>query len=82
MIDAIVHMGDHCYNMGDDDDFRGDAYMNAFSQAALASCPWMPVIGNHESTECPNDEVDESTHERHVARREREPRCGGRACKF
>lgn len=66
VIDAIVHMGDHCYNMGDDDDFRGDAYMNAFSQAALASCPWMPVIGNHESTECPHDEVDESTHERYM----------------
>ena len=66
VIDAIVHMGDHCYNMGDQDDFRGDAYMNAFSQAVLASCPWMPVIGNHESTECPHDSIDESTHERYV----------------
>lgn len=40
--------------------------MNAFSQAALATCPWMPVIGNHESTQCPGDLVDESTHERYL----------------
>lgn len=58
-------MGDHAYNMGDTNDHRGDAYMNAFS-AALANCPWIPVIGNHESTECPGDEVDESTHERYL----------------
>lgn len=32
-IDAILHMGDHCYNMGDNDDYRGDSYMNAFSNA-------------------------------------------------
>lgn len=29
-------------------DTHGDAYMNAF-QLTLASCPWLPVIGNHES---------------------------------
>ena len=32
---------------GDDDEKRADAYMNAF-QPTLASCPWFPVVGNHE----------------------------------
>ena len=45
--DAIVHMGDHAYNEGDDDEIRADAYMNAF-QPILSECPWMPVVGNHE----------------------------------
>jgi hypothetical protein len=48
-IDAIVHMGDHCYDLGMGDDLHGDVYMNAF-QPVLAECPWLPVIGNHEST--------------------------------
>ena len=43
-IDAVVHMGDHCYNMGSGDDYHGDAYMQAF-QGVLAQCPWLPVIG-------------------------------------
>lgn len=47
LIDIIVHMGDHCYNLGMDNDRRGDAYMNAF-QPALTSLPWFPIIGNHE----------------------------------
>ena len=47
-IDAIVHMGDHCYDLGLGHDAHGDAYMNAF-QPVLAQCPWLPVIGNHES---------------------------------
>ena len=46
-IDAFVLMGDHAYNLGDVDDHRGDAYMNAM-QPLLATCPWIPVIGNHE----------------------------------
>jgi hypothetical protein len=46
-IDAIVHMGDHGYNIGNVDGRRGDAYMNGY-QRALASCPWVPIIGNHE----------------------------------
>jgi len=50
LIDAIVHMGDHCYNMGFSGDARGDAYMNVF-QPVLQSCPWMPIIGNHESSD-------------------------------
>ena len=29
---------------------RGDAYMNAF-QPALATVPWFPIIGNHESSD-------------------------------
>jgi hypothetical protein len=47
-VNAIVHMGDHCYDLGQADDKHGDAYMNAF-QSTLAECPWLPVIGNHES---------------------------------
>merc|ERR1711920_1107418 len=47
-IDAIVHMGDHAYNLGFTDDRRGDAYMNVF-QPVLRGCPWMPIIGNHEA---------------------------------
>ena len=30
VIDAIVHMGDHAYDMGNGDDYHGDAYMQAF----------------------------------------------------
>ena len=37
-IDAIVHMGDHVYFWEDEDNLRGDAYMNAF-QPTLSSCP-------------------------------------------
>ena len=47
-IDAIVHMGDHAYDLGMAHDSHGDAYMNAF-QPTLANCPWLPGIGNHES---------------------------------
>eukprot|EP00035_Acanthoeca_spectabilis_P037052 m.43316 g.43316 ORF g.43316 m.43316 type:complete len:67 (+) comp8416_c0_seq2:983-1183(+) len=47
LIDIIVHMGDHCYILGMDNDRRGDAYMNAF-QPALTSLSWFPIIGNHE----------------------------------
>jgi len=46
-IDAIFHMGDHAYNFEGDANRRGDAYMNIF-QPLLQSCPWMPIIGNHE----------------------------------
>jgi len=49
-IDAIMHMGDHAYNIGMTDDKRGDAYMNVF-QPVLQSCPWFPIIGNHESSD-------------------------------
>eukprot|EP00658_Telonema_sp_P-2_P032994 TRINITY_DN2430_c0_g1_i1.p1 TRINITY_DN2430_c0_g1~~TRINITY_DN2430_c0_g1_i1.p1 ORF type:complete len:654 (+),score=156.53 TRINITY_DN2430_c0_g1_i1:294-2255(+) len=45
--DLIVHMGDHAYNEGDDDERRADGYMSAF-QPILAGIPWMPVVGNHE----------------------------------
>lgn len=41
-IDAILHMGDHAYNLGYSGDRRGDAYMNAL-QPLLAQCPWYPV---------------------------------------
>lgn len=47
-IDAVVHLGDHAYDLGNGHDMHGDAYMNAF-QPTLANCPWLPVIGNHES---------------------------------
>ena len=31
-IDAIVHLGDHAYNLADADGARGDGYLNAFSR--------------------------------------------------
>eukprot|EP00039_Didymoeca_costata_P020714 m.342179 g.342179 ORF g.342179 m.342179 type:complete len:577 (+) comp21074_c0_seq1:121-1851(+) len=49
-IDAILHMGDHCYNFGMANLARGDAYMNAY-QPTIAECVWMPVIGNHEASD-------------------------------
>lgn len=65
-IDAIVHMGDHAYNMGNGNDYHGDAYMQAF-QDVLAQCPWIPVIGNHESTMGEGaDKVDAGTEERYL----------------
>merc|ERR1712086_558964 len=45
--DLIVHMGDHAYNEGEDDERRADGYMSAF-QPIVANVPWMPVVGNHE----------------------------------
>lgn len=48
LVDVVVHMGDHCYDIGEADDRRGDAYMNAF-QPLLTQLPWFPIIGNHES---------------------------------
>ena len=38
----------HADDLGNAGDKHGDAYLNAF-QPTLASCPWLPVIGNHES---------------------------------
>ena len=65
-IDAVVHMGDHAYNMGNGNDYHGDAYMQAF-QGVLASCPWLPVIGNHESTMGEGkDKVDATTEHRYL----------------
>ena len=64
-IDAVVHMGDHCYNMGNGNDYHGDAYMQAF-QGALAVCPWLPVIGNHESTLGSEHNIDASTEQRYL----------------
>ena len=43
----IVHMGDHAYNEGDEDEKRADGYMSAF-EPVLRKCPWMPIVGNHE----------------------------------
>jgi len=65
-IDALVHMGDHAYDLGYAQDRHGDAYMNAF-QPVLASCPWLPVIGNHESYLGPGgDKVPRATTERYL----------------
>ena len=58
MVDAIVHMGDHAYDMAWAGDRRGDAYMNAF-EPTIASCPWLPLIGNHEA--------DDGDHFQHYA---------------
>jgi len=46
-IDFLIHLGDHAYNIADDDGYRGDGYMDAFSRV-LAHVPWIPVLGNHE----------------------------------
>jgi len=46
-IDAVVHMGDHCYNMGGNDERRGDGYMQAY-EPILTQVPWIPIVGNHE----------------------------------
>ena len=47
-IDVFAHMGDHAYDLGMEDDRKGDAYMNAL-QPLLSTCPWIPIIGNHEA---------------------------------
>jgi hypothetical protein len=49
-IDAILHMGDHAYDIQDNNDRTGDGYMNYF-QPVLQQCPWLPIAGNHESRE-------------------------------
>ena len=46
-IDFIIHLGDHAYNIADDDGYRGDGYMDAFSRV-ISYTPWVPVLGNHE----------------------------------
>eukprot|EP00756_Hemistasia_phaeocysticola_P033397 Hpha_TRINITY_DN16462_c5_g9::TRINITY_DN16462_c5_g9_i1::g.161961::m.161961 len=46
-ISAVVHIGDHCYNIGGSDDRRGDGYMQAY-EPILSTVPWVPVVGNHE----------------------------------
>ena len=46
-IDLVVQMGDHSYNMGGEDERRGDAYMEAYEEI-LTQVPWLPVVGNHE----------------------------------
>eukprot|EP00940_MAST-03C_sp_MAST-3C-sp2_P002901 g2901.t1 len=46
-IDAIVHMGDHAYNIAEANGARGDGYLNAF-QRVISRVPWVPVLGNHE----------------------------------
>ena len=46
-IDAILHIGDHCYNLGEGDERRGDAYMQQY-EPLLTRVPWVPIIGNHE----------------------------------
>mmetsp|Transcript_68242 Transcript_68242/g.118884 ORF Transcript_68242/g.118884 Transcript_68242/m.118884 type:complete len:602 (-) Transcript_68242:186-1991(-) len=45
--DYVIHIGDHAYNEGGDDEARGDAYMNMY-QHIISQCPWVPVVGNHE----------------------------------
>ena len=41
-------------DIGFSNDRRGDAYMNAF-QRALATCPWFPIVGNHEYSHGPEN---------------------------
>lgn len=39
--------------MGNGNSKRGDAYLNAYSPT-VATCPWIPVIGNHEANDGDN----------------------------
>jgi hypothetical protein len=57
-VDAVIHMGDHAYDLAWAGDRHGDAYMNAF-EPTIASCPWLPIIGNHEA--------DDGDHYQHYA---------------
>eukprot|EP00940_MAST-03C_sp_MAST-3C-sp2_P001556 g1556.t1 len=50
VIDTVLHMGDHAYDMGNGNSKRGDAYLNAYAPS-LSACPWIPVIGNHEAND-------------------------------
>jgi hypothetical protein len=43
-LDAVFHIGDHAYNLGAEDDLRGDGYLQAYSQL-VSRVPWVPVIG-------------------------------------
>ena len=40
----MIHLGDHAYNIAENDGARGDGYLNAL-QKLLASLPWVPVLG-------------------------------------
>ncbi len=48
-MDLIIHAGDHCYNEGDSDEKRADAYMQAFEKT-IANVPWMPVVSLPDPT--------------------------------
>ena len=39
--------GDHCYNMGQEDELRADGYMDAYA-TILSRLPWIPVIGSKQ----------------------------------
>ena len=43
-IDAVLMLGDHCYNLGMGNMKRGDGYMDAF-EPVISELPWLPVIG-------------------------------------
>ena len=47
MLDAVFHIGDHAYNLGAENDQRGDGYMQSYSRL-VSRVPWVPIIGNHE----------------------------------
>ena len=44
---SLLACSDHCYNEGDADEKRADAYMQAYERV-IANTPWMPILGNHE----------------------------------
>jgi hypothetical protein len=46
-VHAVIHSGDHCYQLVNDDYQKGDAYLDVHS-SVLASTPWAPGFGNHE----------------------------------
>ena len=47
IVDFVIQMGDHSYNIGQFDEHRGDNYLSAYSRI-LKHIPWMPIVGNHE----------------------------------
>ena len=42
-LDAIFHIGDHAYNLGAENDLRGDGYLQAYS-ALVSQVAWVPIV--------------------------------------
>lgn len=47
MYDAVLHVGDMCYDMYENQSYKGDAFMNMIEPIA-AQLPYMVCVGNHE----------------------------------
>jgi hypothetical protein len=46
-VDAIVHVGDIAYDLFDNDNRQGDAYMK-YLESVVSRIPYMVIAGNHE----------------------------------